>query len=235
LVEGAVASVDDAKKIRKIRAHCKLLAAMGDCAVTGNVPAMRNPIGPEKILDRAYIENASAQPQIPCVVVPKLLTVVRPIHEYVKVDVYLPGCPPSAATFYSAITALVSGEPLDISALTRSRNIFGVAPAAPELGRAGVALRRFGQSMIEVLANKRIHPGWVVPGGVTEPLSSAKRDQILAMLPEAYANVSLALDAYKKVADQFREKIEVFASFPSNNMSLINEDESIEFTDGEPD
>jgi hypothetical protein len=55
------------------------------------------------------------------------------------------------------------------------------------------------------------------------------------MLPEAYANVSLALDAYKKVADQFREKIEVFASFPSNNMSLINEDESIEFTDGEPD
>ena len=67
LVEGAVASVDDEKKIRKIRAHTKMLVAMGDCAITGNVPSMRNPIGPEAILDRAYIENASAQQQIPCV------------------------------------------------------------------------------------------------------------------------------------------------------------------------
>ena len=73
LVEGAVASVDDEKKIKKIRAHSKMLVAMGDCAITGNVPSMRNPMGPEAILNRAYIENASAQPQIPCVVVPKLL------------------------------------------------------------------------------------------------------------------------------------------------------------------
>jgi NAD-reducing hydrogenase small subunit len=119
LVEGAVASVDDEKKIRKIRSHTKLLIAMGDCAVAGNVPSMRNPIGPEEILNRAYVENASAQPQIPTVVVPKLLPVVRPIHEYVKVDVFLPGCPPSAATFHSALTALVSVAGLDISALTR--------------------------------------------------------------------------------------------------------------------
>jgi NAD-reducing hydrogenase small subunit len=119
LVEGAVASVDDEKKIRKIRAHTRMLIAMGDCAITGNVPAMRNPIGPEAILDRAYIENASAQPQIPCVVVPRLLPRVRPIHEFVKVDVFLPGCPPSAETFHTALTALINGGPLDISALTR--------------------------------------------------------------------------------------------------------------------
>ncbi len=119
LVEGAVASVDDEKKIRKIRAHSKLLVAMGDCAVAGNVPSMRNPIGPAAILDRAYIENVSTQPQIPCVVVPRLLDVVRPIHEFVKVDVFLPGCPPSADTFHAALTALVTGEPLDIPALTR--------------------------------------------------------------------------------------------------------------------
>ena len=74
---------------------------MGDCAITGNVPSMRNPIGPEAILNRAYIENASTQQQIPCVVVPKLLKVVRPIHEFVTVDVFLPGCPPSADTFTS--------------------------------------------------------------------------------------------------------------------------------------
>ena len=95
LVEGAVASVDDEKKIKKIRAHTKMLVAMGDCAITGNVPSMRNPIGPEAILDRAYIQNVSLQPQIPCVVVPKLLRIVRPVHEFVKVDVSLPGCPPS--------------------------------------------------------------------------------------------------------------------------------------------
>jgi len=119
LVEGAVASVDDEKKIKKIRAHSKLLVAMGDCAVAGNVPSMRNPIGPEAILERAYIENASAQPQIPCVVVPQLLQLVRPIHEFVKVDIFLPGCPPSADTFHTTLTALVTGAPLDIPALTR--------------------------------------------------------------------------------------------------------------------
>ena len=119
LVEGAVASVDDEKKIKKIRAHTKLLVAMGDCAVAGNVPSMRNPIGPEAILNRAYIENADCQQQIPCVVVPQLLRIVRPIHEFVKVDVFLPGCPPSADTFHTTLTALVNGGPLDIPALTR--------------------------------------------------------------------------------------------------------------------
>jgi len=113
LVEGAVASVDDEAKIRKVRAHSKMLIAMGDCAVAGNVPSMRNPFGPEAILNRAYIENASLQQQIPCVVVPKLLNVVRPVHEFVTVDVFLPGCPPSADTFHTALTALVTGAPLD--------------------------------------------------------------------------------------------------------------------------
>jgi len=113
-----------------------------------------------------------------------------------------------------------------------TRNIFGVAAASPELGRAGVGLRRFGQHIIELLGDKRIHPGWLVPGGVTEPLSAAKRDAILAMIPEAYANVTLALNWYKKVADTFKAEIDVFANFPSLYMGLINEDESIEFTDG---
>ena len=119
LVEGAVSSEDDERKIRKIRAHTKMLVAMGDCAITGNVPSMRNPIGPEAILDRAYMENASAQQQIPSIVVPKLLRTVRPIQEFVKVDAYLPGCPPSADTFHTALTAFINGGPLDVSALTR--------------------------------------------------------------------------------------------------------------------
>jgi NAD-reducing hydrogenase large subunit len=130
--------------------------------------------------------------------------------------------------FYLSSPDLLLGMESD----PKTRNVFGVVGANPALGRAGIALRRFGQHIIELLGNKRIHPGWVVPGGVTEPLAPAKRDEILAMLPEAYANLGLALAAYKQIADTFRPEIEVFANFPSNYMSLINEDESIEFTDG---
>jgi NAD-reducing hydrogenase large subunit len=130
--------------------------------------------------------------------------------------------------FYLASPDLLLGMESDPAA----RNIFDVVAAKPQLGRAGIALRRFGQHIIELLGNKRIHPGWVVPGGVTEPLAPAKRDEILAMIPEAYANIALALAAYKQIADRFRAEIEVFANFQSNYMSLINEDESIEFTVG---
>jgi len=121
---------------------------------------------------------------------------------------------------------------LGMEADPKIRHIFGVAAARPELGRAGIGLRRFGQHIIELLGSKRIHTGWVVPGGVTEPLSAAKRDEMLAMLPEAYANIRLALDWYKKIAGNFKPEIEVFANFPSLFMGLINEDESIAFTVG---
>jgi NAD-reducing hydrogenase large subunit len=130
--------------------------------------------------------------------------------------------------FYLSSADLLLGMESD----PKVRNILGVAAAKPELGRAGIAVRRFGQSIIELLGKKRIHPGWVVPGGVTEPLESDKRDEILAMIPEAYGNIALALEAYKKIADQFKPEIEVFANFPSNYMGLVNEDDSIEFTDG---
>lgn len=112
------------------------------------------------------------------------------------------------------------------------RHIFGVAAAKPELGRGGIALRRFGQHIIELLGNKRIHPGWVIPGGVTEPLSEAKREEILGMIPEAHANIKLALSAYKQIADTFKPEIEVFGNFASLYLGLVNEDESVEFTDG---
>jgi len=130
--------------------------------------------------------------------------------------------------FYLASPDLLLGMESD----PMQRNILGVAAAKPELGRAGIGLRRFGQHIIELLGNKRIHPGWVVPGGVTEPLSSAKRDEILGMIPEAHRNLHLAIDAYKQIASTFKAEIEVFANFPTNYLGLVNEDESIEFTDG---
>jgi NAD-reducing hydrogenase large subunit len=130
--------------------------------------------------------------------------------------------------FYLSSPDLLLGMESDSAA----RNIFGVVAAKPELGRAGVALRRFGQHIIELLAGKRIHPGWVVPGGVTEPLEPAKRDEILTMLPEAHANLAMALAAYKQIAASFKPEIDVFANFPSNYLGMIGEDEQIEFTDG---
>lgn len=129
--------------------------------------------------------------------------------------------------FYLASPDLLLGmesEPAD-------RNIFGVAKAHPELGRAGVGLRRFGQHMIELLGRKRIHPGWVVPGGVTEPLDPAKRDEILALVPEAYANIKMALTAYKQIAGRFQDEIDSFANFPGPFMGMVGEDGGLEFTD----
>ncbi len=130
--------------------------------------------------------------------------------------------------FYLSSPDLLLGMDAD----PKVRHIFGVVEARPELGRAGVALRRFGQHIIELLGDKRIHPGWVIPGGVTEPLTPAKRDEILGMIPEAYANIKLALSWYKQIADSFKPEVEVFANFPSLFLGLINEDESVEFTDG---
>ncbi|HEX9198987.1 MAG TPA: Ni/Fe hydrogenase subunit alpha [Acidobacteriaceae bacterium] len=129
--------------------------------------------------------------------------------------------------FYLASPDLLLG--MDSS--PADRNIFGVAKAHPELGRAGVGLRRFGQHMIELLGRKRIHPGWVVPGGVTEPLDPAKRDEILALIPEAYANVKMALTAYKQIAGRFQDEIASFANFPGPFMGMIGEDGGLEFTD----
>ncbi len=113
-----------------------------------------------------------------------------------------------------------------------NRHIFGVAQANPKLGLAGIGLRRFGQHIIELLGDKRIHPGWVIPGGVTEPLSAAKREEILGLIPEAFSNIKLGLNWYKQIADQFQSEIGIFANFPSLYMGLINEDETVEFTDG---
>jgi NAD-reducing hydrogenase small subunit len=110
LVEGAVSSEEDLHKIQLVRQRTKTLIAFGDCAVTSNVPGMRNPIGVKPLLDRAYIENASLRPQVPSQVVPALLPMSTPVHKVVKVDVFLPGCPPSADLIYTLLDDLLSGR-----------------------------------------------------------------------------------------------------------------------------
>jgi NAD-reducing hydrogenase small subunit len=110
LVEGAVSSEDDLHKIKLVRERTKTLISFGDCAVTSNVPGMRNPIGVAPLLDRAYMENVTLNPQLPSEIVPRLLPTSTPVHRVVKVDVFLPGCPPSADLIYTMLDDLLSGR-----------------------------------------------------------------------------------------------------------------------------
>jgi NAD-reducing hydrogenase small subunit len=110
LVEGAVSSDEDLAKIKLIRARTRVLVSFGDCAVTSNVPGMRNPIGPLPLLERAYLENVTDNPGLPSQVVPKLLPSALPVHRAVKVDVFLPGCPPSADLIWFTVNELLEGR-----------------------------------------------------------------------------------------------------------------------------
>jgi NAD-reducing hydrogenase small subunit len=119
LVEGAVSSEEDLHKIQIVRSRTKLLVSLGDCAVTANVPAMRNPFPVQAVYDRAYRENATLMQGTPHDVVPRLLQFARPVHEVVHVDVFVPGCPPSADVIYYALTELLEGRKPELSARTR--------------------------------------------------------------------------------------------------------------------
>jgi len=110
LVEGAVSSQDDSNKLQKIRQRTQLLIALGDCAVTGNVPAMRNSIPVTRLLQRVYVEGADEGKLVPTDGVPPLLKQARPLREFVKVDLSLPGCPPAAKTISSLLHDLVEGK-----------------------------------------------------------------------------------------------------------------------------
>ena len=119
LVEGAVSSEEDLHKIKAIRERTKILVSLGDCAVTANVPGMRNPFGTKAVYDRAYRENVTFDPGIPDQVVPKLLPTSRPVHEFVKVDVFVPGCPPSADTIHYVVSELLAGRNPEVELKTR--------------------------------------------------------------------------------------------------------------------
>ncbi len=119
LVEGSVSTDEDIPKIRMIRSRTKILISLGDCAVTGNVPAMRNPFGVVATFNRAYHENAQLHQQYPTQHLPRLLERVRPVHEVVKVDLFVPGCPPPADAIHYVISELLAGRTPNVGAVTR--------------------------------------------------------------------------------------------------------------------
>jgi NAD-reducing hydrogenase small subunit len=110
LVEGAISSEEDLHRIRMVRERSKIVVSFGDCAVTGNVPAMRNKFGPDAVLRRAYLENVNLDPQIPREIIPALLPAARPVHELISVDLHIPGCPPSADLIFSVLSDLLDGK-----------------------------------------------------------------------------------------------------------------------------
>ncbi len=111
LIEGAVANEDQKEILKKVRSRTKVLVSLGDCAVTGNVTALRNgwPHSDQAVLERAYGDPSNHQAQIP-MEVPKLLIHARPLHEVVKVDYFIPGCPPDADIIHYVLTELLAGK-----------------------------------------------------------------------------------------------------------------------------
>jgi len=115
LIEGGVCNSENVHVLREFRKNCKILVAVGACAINGGLPAMRNFIPLEECLSEAYLDGIGVEnAQIPSdPELPLLLDKVRPIHEVVKIDYFLPGCPPSADVFWKFLTDLIEGrEPL---------------------------------------------------------------------------------------------------------------------------
>jgi NAD-reducing hydrogenase large subunit len=111
-------------------------------------------------------------------------------------------------------------------------NLIGVLEQKQELARDGIRLRQFGQQIIERLGGKRIHPAWVVPGGVSEPLSQLNRDAILAGIPEVLAIAERTLEWFKSIIEKFREEIASFGNFPTLFLGIVKKDGGLTFYDG---
>lgn len=106
LVEGAVATTDNLQLLRQVRANSRTLVSFGDCALTANVPGMRNPLAdPQALLQRVYGQRPPDAAELP-----QLLPQSLPVHELVPVEVYLPGCPPAAAAIRTVLEELLRGE-----------------------------------------------------------------------------------------------------------------------------
>jgi NAD-reducing hydrogenase small subunit len=121
IVEGALSTDHDVAMIKKIRENSKLILALGDCAITGNISAMKNLFGSDAVLQKGYFDLAdiNESKKYPSKIVPKLLDKVLPLHEVVKIDYFLPGCPVPADAIYEMLKALIEGREINIHEFTR--------------------------------------------------------------------------------------------------------------------
>ncbi len=118
LIEGGCCNEENVRVLQEFRKHCDILISVGDCAIDGGLPALRNGIPLKECLTEAYITGPTVynpSGKIPSdSEIPLLLDRIYPCHEVVKIDYYLPGCPPPADTLWQALTALLSGKPIDL-------------------------------------------------------------------------------------------------------------------------
>jgi len=112
LVEGAVANLEHEEFAHLIRRNSRYVVSFGDCAVTGNVTAMRNSYDREAVLERSYIELADITPQVPrdYPTIAELTPTARPLHEHIRVDAFIHGCPPTAEQIWMAVSGLLEGK-----------------------------------------------------------------------------------------------------------------------------
>jgi len=119
IVEGAVSSEDDLERIRAMRRNARILVALGDCAVTGNVPSMRNQFPVKAIMERVYVDGSDVEKGVPTQGVPPLLKQAVPLHDAVKIDLHVPGCPPPARTILFVLKELLEGRVPDVKYIAR--------------------------------------------------------------------------------------------------------------------
>ena len=119
LIEGGCCNSENVEVLRSFRKNCKVLVSVGECAIMGGLPALRNSIPLKECLEEAYLNVPTVDAGELIIPndedLPIILDKVYPCHEVVKIDYFLPGCPPSADLIWEAVTALVEGRPLNLT------------------------------------------------------------------------------------------------------------------------
>lgn len=113
-----------------------------------------------------------------------------------------------------------------------TRNVFGLIAEHGDLARRGIRLRKFGQEVIELLGGRKIHTPWAVAGGVREPFDAARRDRLLAWIPEVKETAAIALRTLKDALDRHRHEIPSFGNFRSLHVGLVSRDGALEYYGG---
>lgn len=119
LVEGGCCNSENVENLRTFRKNCRILVSVGECAIMGGLPALRNRLSVRECLEEAYLNCPTVAPADRLIPndaeLPVILDRVYPLHEVVKIDAFLPGCPPSAELIWEALTALIQGRPLKLT------------------------------------------------------------------------------------------------------------------------